>query len=574
MKKTLKLLIPLVLLLALAVAGYWFFFRYRVDVTTGLLRDFADDQFQRGSYSMAIRCYNWADELAPGDTDQTLKLAEAYRLSGNYTKTESTLVRAIQAAPDEARIYERLSQVFVEQDKLLDAQRLLDGVASDTARTALDAARPAAPSLSPAGDFYSEYISVEIAVEAGNTCCCTVNGAYPSLTTDVFAGTVSLPAGDTTIRALAVGENGLVSPLVTERYTVAGVVEDVVFHDPAIEAAMRERLHRENRPIRTDELWDIEELTLSAGMTDTADLPYFTGLKRLVLLDQGELDYSFLARLPELETLELEGCVVTSETLKQIGACTGLKELILADCGVTNVSALSGLTGLRLLDLSGNSIGSINTLVGLTALEELYLGHNALTSLPQMKSFEKLRILDLSYNALTYASSLSACLSVERLNVSHNKLVSLLPLSALTNLVWLNASNNRVGDVSILAPCTGLESFLMTNNQLTEVDFLAGCPKLREVNIDYNDVVAVPAFQADCPLVSFSAAHNFLEDLSGLAGLQALTYVNAEYNNLTDIDVLKDCPALVQVNVYNTNIHDGGVLAEQGVVVNFTPSFS
>jgi len=27
------------------------------------------------------------------------------------------------------------------------------------------------------------------------------------------------------------------------------------------------------------------------------------------------------------------------------------------------------------------------------------------------------------------------------------------------------------------------------------------------------------------------------------------------------------------VNVYHTNVHDGGELAEKGVVVNFTPEF-
>jgi Leucine-rich repeat (LRR) protein len=105
------------------------------------------------------------------------------------------------------------------------------------------------------------------------------------------------------------------------------------------------------------------------------------------------------------------------------------------------------------------------------------------------------------------------------------------------------------------------------------VEFLSACPGIREVNIDYNDVVTVPAFPEDCPLETFSAAHNFLEDLSGLAGLAHLTIVNADYNNIRDISVLKSCPALAQVNVYGTYIRSGGVLADNGVVVNFTPVY-
>ena len=113
----------------------------------------------------------------------------------------------------------------------------------------------------------------------------------------------------------------------------------------------------------------------------------------------------------------------------------------------------------------------------------------------------------------------------------------------------------------------------MTDNKLTGVDFLASCGKLKELNIDYNDVRAVPPFKKDCLLERFSAAHNFLEDLSGLKGLAHLSYVNADYNNIRDISMLKDCPALKQVNVYGTFIQSGGVLSERGVVVNFKPGF-
>ena len=37
--------------------------------------------------------------------------------------------------------------------------------------------------------------------------------------------------------------------------------------------------------------------------------------------------------------------------------------------------------------------------------------------------------------------------------------------------------------------------------------------------------------------------------------------------------MLTNCPALAQVNVYGTYIRSGGALAENGVIVNFTPGF-
>ena len=573
MKKILKITLVLLLILSLLAAGYWFFFRYRIDLTTGLLRQVADSQLEDGHYSMAIRLYGWANDLDAQDTDTALKLAEAYEKTGNYSKTEKVLVNAIYESPEDQRLYLALSRAYVAQDKLLDAQQMLDSVANEQVRTELNRRRPDAPVISPEGGFYSTYITVEITGAADAVCYYTVDGSYPSRKTDAVDGPVTLPAGETTVCALAVSGEGLVSPASYAGYTVTGVIEEVHFHDDALKAATQELLHRGDRALRTDDLWAIEELTLPQEISDTRDLVHYTGVTKLVGKDLGELDYSFLASMTQLRYLELERCDVSTENLRQIAACANLEVLILADCGLTNVSALGSLQNLRVLDLSDNSVNAIDSLTTLAALDELYLGHNALTGLPMLRGFKALRILDLSYNALTYMGGVSGCPTLERLNVSHNRLTSVTAVSALTNLVWFNGSNNQVEDVSPLAPCTKLEGFVMTDNKLTDVDFLSECPGIKEVNIDYNDVVAVPAFQADCPLETFSAAHNFLEDLSGLAGLPQLTYVNADYNNIRDISVLKDCPALATVNVYGTYIRSGGELEELGIVVNFTPEY-
>lgn len=574
MKKTIKIVLPILLIFALLVAGYWFFFQYRIDVTTGLLRDAADSLFAHEHYSLAIRCYRWANSLDPKDADLAMQLAEAYRQSGNYTKTENVLVHAIYDIPEDSRLYVKLSQVYVEQDKLLDAQQMLDTIANEAVRTELAQRRPAAPEFSPEGGYYSEYITVTVSEPTPEAVCyCTADGRYPSTQTDASAGTLTLPGGETVLRAVAVSPEGLASPLAVQSYTVAGVVEDVEFHDEALRTATQELLHRGNRTLRTDELWGIEELTLPEGLHDTQDLRHYTGLTELKARGLGDLDYSFLAYMPELRYLDLEGCALTTEALEQIGACPKLEVLILADCGISNVTPLGALQSLRILDLTNNSVNTITPISNLAALDELYLGHNALTILPVLRGFKSLRVLDLSYNALDYVGALSSCPTLERLNLAHNRLTSVKSVGDLKKLVWFNGSNNLVTDVSPLKNCTLLEGFLMTDNKLTDIDFLSACPAIREVNIDYNDVEAVPAFREDCPLETFSAAHNFLEDLSGLAGLEHLTIVNADYNNIRDISVLKSCPALAQVNVYGTYVHSGGVLEDKGVVVNYTPAF-
>ena len=574
MKKPVKILIAVFLILALLAAGYWFFFHARADLTTSLLERGGDSLLARGHEAAALRCYRWANTLDSKNPALALKLADAYRKTGNYTKTESVLVHAIYDTPDDSRLYLTLSQVYVEQDKLLDAQQMLDGIANEKVRAELTPRRPAAPVISPEGGYYRDYIHVEVSTpDADAVCYCTMDGRYPTVSSDAYTEELVLPGGETTVQAIAVNEEGLVSSVAQTSYTVSGVVETVHFSDDALRQTVQELLNRGNRTIRTNDLWEIEELTLPEGLTDTQDLSLFTGLTKLVGRNLGELDYSFLRDLPELRYLELDRCGVSTETLMQIGACPKLEVLILANCGLSKVEPLSTLEGIRILDLSDNSINSITPLANLATLDELYLGHNALTALPTFRGLRALRILDLSYNSLDYVGSLSACTTLERLNLEHNRLTSLSPIGSLTELVWFNGSSNQVLDVSALAACTKLEGFVMTDNKLTNIDFLSACGGIQEVVIDYNDVEAVPAFQPDCPLETFSAAHNFLADLSGLAGLPKLSYVNADYNNIRDISVLKSCPALAQVNVYGTYITSGGVLADKGVVVNFKPDF-
>ena len=162
MKKAIKIILPLFLVLVLLVVGYWFFFQARTDLTAqGLIR--LGDWLETGQhYRLAINSFSMANKLQPQDADLALKLAQAYRNSSNFTQTERTLVNAIYASPDDTRLYVALSKVYVEQDKLMDAQQMLDNIANPTVLAELSSRRPLAPKISPEGGYYSEYITVSL----------------------------------------------------------------------------------------------------------------------------------------------------------------------------------------------------------------------------------------------------------------------------------------------------------------------------------------------------------------------------------------------------------------------------
>ena len=162
MKHTLKILIPILLILALLIGACWFFLIARRDLTESVFTYWGNHFYNNGRYGRAITCYKLAMHFAPKDAELAIWLSNAYKRSGNYTKAEYTLVNAITQSPDAADLYIALSKTYVEQDKLLDAETMLGRITNDAVRTQIDALRPAAPVIEPESGTYTEYIDVTI----------------------------------------------------------------------------------------------------------------------------------------------------------------------------------------------------------------------------------------------------------------------------------------------------------------------------------------------------------------------------------------------------------------------------
>ena len=88
MKKALKVIIPLVLVLALLATACWFFLFYRADLTADFLLKQASSMVEKERYERAITYYSWAWSLESDRDDIPIALAETYVAAGNYTKAE------------------------------------------------------------------------------------------------------------------------------------------------------------------------------------------------------------------------------------------------------------------------------------------------------------------------------------------------------------------------------------------------------------------------------------------------------------------------------------------------------
>lgn len=554
MKRTVKIVLPLVLVLVLLVGAGWFFLFAHRDVTASIFGYWGDHFAARGRYNRAISAYKVAETLTPDNENIPLVLAKTYVQAGNYTKAEYTLVSAITKNPDSAALYIALSQTYVAQDKLLDAEQMLDRITSESVKTKIDALRPSAPVLTPESGYYSEYIDVS-ATSRGSAIYLTTDGTFPALEENRYEAPVSISGGETTVTALCVGDNGLVSPVVYAGYTIGNVVEPVTLTDNALDTYVRELLGKMSaETMMTDELWEVEALELPEGMQTLDDLRYFTGLKSLTLQNASGLDLTQLAQLTTLQTLDVAGTTLSDDVLQIIGALPELRSLNISNCAVQ----------------------SINTLVGLTKLEYLNVSNNTISDITALSSMENLTELHLTNNPIRTITYLNNCLQLKVLYVENCQISKLSSLAGNTNLEELYASENQIDDIAALEACTALRVLDVSSNEITDISILPQLPELTTFKGDHNQITSVPTFDAEtAKLVQFNVNYNEIESVAGLTNLMYLNYVRADYNKITSIAALKDCYCLIEIDVWDNPVNADEIkpLQDIGIIVNFNPNY-
>lgn len=570
MKRFLRILVPLLLTLTLIISLGW----YLVKFDPGLMRDFFISQAramdERGNHSMATWFYKLAYRQSGNDDAVALELAEQYHDMGNYTKAEYTLSNAI-ADGGSVDLYIALCKIYVEQNKLLDAVNMLDNVTNPAIKAQLDSLRPAAATASHEPGYYNQYISISFAQQEGSVYV-TTDGSYPSTKSTPYTTPIPLESGETAISALCVGENGLVSPLCVFRYTIGGVIEEVVINDPAMDQAIRTQLSvNSDHVLYSNELWGITSLDVPIGTQDLSDLSKLPFLTRLSMDSLQINSLSVLADLTSLEELVLSNISVSSKDLEIIAALPQLRCLTMAQCGLAGIAPLSEAKKLTYLDLSNNAIRDLTAIEGMSNLSELKLNHNAVTELSSLSTLVRLEILELSYNLFTTPAPLDGCIRLRNLNLSNNDLTDLTGLNRLAGLQVLDLSETGLTDVSVLAINTSLTSLDLSNNALTDISALKSLNKLNTLDISNNQVAQLPQFDKSCPLVTLNASHNLLTSMAELEGLNNLNYVYLDYNyDLASYEPIVKCYTLVELDVRFTSIHKADDLKIMGVLVRYT----
>ena len=572
MKKFIRFLVPILLVVAILGSLAWYLFVYDRGFTQEMLLRTARHFEISGKHDTAAWFYDLAYKQSGNDEDVAIEMAERFKAIGNYTKAEYTLSNAI-AKGGTVDLYIALCRTYVQQDKLLDAVEMLDKISNPQIKEELNALRPAAPTSDLAPGFYNQYYEVHVTAPEG-TLFMTSDGEYPSTSRGMHHGTVTLPGGETTLKAVAVNDDGLVSPVSIFGYIVGGVIEEVHFEDEAMEQAIRQILNTgENTVLYSDDLWDITEFTVPEETETYTDLRYLPYLTSLTINDGSFEDVKFLTQMQDLETLSISGTNLTSENLETIAALPRLNNLILSGCGLSNISALGAAQSLVHLNLADNTIRDIDVLSGLVSLESIDLQHNALTSLNALSVLTGLKELNVSYNSLTSIAPVCTLPALAELNVSNNSLSDLGAVNNLSNLARFYAGTNAIVNVNSLAGCTGLAELDLSNNQISDISALSVLTGLTDFNFSNNTVSALPQWPSDCALTTIDGSYNALTDLEALRDMENLNRVTMDYNpELADISCLSDCPVLIQVSVFGTQVREVSSLTDNEIIVSYDPT--
>ena len=576
MKRFLKILVPIILSLAIIAGLIWYFFSYDKGLTQDIFCSFGN--YFAGKDNM--KASSWFYDLAyKQDYDKegvAIELADKYIQIGNYTKAEAALYQAIQDGAG-VPVYIALSKAYVAQDKLYDAVELLDSVSDPKIKEELDNLRPSSPTTDTEEKTYHELISVS--VNAGNNkLYVNPNGEYPSVGTHEYTGPISLTEGENIFYAVAVSDTGLVSPLSIFKYEISGVIELIEFQDAAIEAEVRKVLSLpSNKPIYSNELWDIRSFTVPAEAKKYDDLRYMQYLESLSIANgvSGQLQAlrgSIDSLSSTLKILSIQNTILTSEEMDLISKLYNLEYLILDGCGLSSTAQLSELTKLLKLNLNNNAIRNISYLSNMKELKELYLQRNALIDLNSIASCTKLEILDVSYNALTSLEPIAAFTGLSALNFSYNEIQDIAPLAQLTDLEILSANNNKISDISPLKDCAKLTVLDLSSNTIGSLDALASHTNMTYLKFAHNQVTKLPTWNDSAALVTIDGSYNLISDLSPLGNLKNINNISMDYNeNIQSVEALANCPVLIQVNVFGTKVTDVKMLTDQSIIVNYNP---
>lgn len=507
-----------------------------------------DNLFAAGNYTQAIKCYNTAKGWNSKKQQVYISLAKAYGALEDYEKAGEALDEAIdkKITTDETgmeELYLMRIKIYSASGQLIEAVNYTDGISDQYILRKIQAVRPADISYTPTQGDYDKLQKMKITVPEGQTVYYTTDGTYPTKFSNTYVEPINIGNGTTSVTAIAVNEDGLVSPLLSVTYNVTNENEAVSFDDKKIEQMVRQTLSKPNGIIRVKELESVTELSNDG-------------------IDGYVKTLSDLDMMPNLCSLNLEGESMLM-SISQLSGKTKLSTLILSGCELdsADINVLGSLTALETLDLSNNNLTTVNVLSNITTLKFVYLSQNSIDDISALSASKSITMIDASDNRISAVPDFDAQIPLETLLLGSNYISDISTVHRYTSLTYLDISKNLIKNAKNLSALTKLETLDISGNSVANFDFLSSLKNLTGLNVSNTSFVSIKTISG-LKLTSFSAKSTGLASIDALADMTELSSLEIADTNVTDLSAIKNAQKLDYLDISGCSIRDLSVLSE------------
>jgi len=312
-----------------------------------------------------------------------------------------------------------------------------------------------------------------------------------------------------------------------------------IFNCPNLINAVADRLNLSHPTdvLGKARLEEVEELVFVGygnGVTDVTGIDYLVNLHTFEHYEPVVVSLDFLARLPKLTNLRLDGGGI--QDIAPLRYLTGLRYLSLAFNEISNIGALYPLVDLETLNLSFNKVSNIGALAPLVKLEYLNLEGNAISNVAALSTLVKLETLNLEGNAISNVAALSTLVKLETLNLEGNAISNVAALSALVELETLNLEGNTISDIDALSALVELATLNLEGNTISDIDALSALVELETLNLNFNEISDIAAVSNLENLAMLYLQGNAISDLRPAKELP-LIRLYAQHQSITLADV-------------------------------------
>lgn len=216
----------------------------------------------------------------------------------------------------------------------------------------------------------------------------------------------------------------------------------------------------------------------------------FKNLKKLKFIEVNLFDLSILAKVPQLEELEIWDLVKNTQRLRDnpldispIASLKNLKKLSVDNSNVNDISALKDLTNLEILWLQDNPLENISNLKKLTSLKELLLTRTLVKNVSSLCKLLSLEVLSLSGTKIEDLKQLSDCNNLKELSIGFTNISDLNPLSNLIHLEELALQGTQVTSIEPLKNLVKIERLELYNTKIKDLTPLSNLKNIKSLSI-------------------------------------------------------------------------------------------